>query len=590
MGFAQEIRDFTAAYSTVSEIGEKKKNRDLAEKKLNHDIEYENALLAIKRQEADAKTAKLAAGSGGTGGDGGMGGKASTDGAASVDTKNGKKFVADIYDDYVTTDENRTDGANDENADAVAASGKDPAMPDTTGFTDDMAEDALNMEKGGLVEEPEAAAGPFKVPAKAALPTEEAPAAPASSPRPKVNPKAALPTEAAAEPPAEAPSPAEAPAPEAKPAAAGASTIVVRKAMEATGAALDGFEKKYSTAPQAIGGEEFDDRSDLATGQGGMTFDEYEAIAQTVDPNGEIPKRLQSAANISATYDYFVKKGEPQKAVEVAKAYLVTELRVNQTLGVLATTAFEEGNIIEGCKLVNDACSRFPSGHQITVAPAGNGRYMYEVTDPEGNVIEKEQIGTDELMESVQGIADGSLYKKMLAQMVVASRPQKGENKEYNALDGVQSAYTNLTTAIATYEALPEDATIAEKREAYAAASAAADALEAAKQSAADAGLSFKDVQSAAQPPAEGAVALPEKPMPRPGGLFSAAEEDPDTAPAAATAAPTTALPTEDPAKSALPPAPASVLQAAKAAIAKGAKADAVAARLKEQGYSAEGL
>lgn len=613
MGFAQEIRDFTAAYGAVRDIGLKEKDQKLKEKQLNHDIEYDNALLELKKQEAAAKQAKLAEGSGGTGGAGGAGGTGGAGGAGgsggkkgAIPLEDGKRFGPTIYDDNVTTTDNRTDDYNNDAGSRVTSVPTDEELDAGAAGGDEIADEVLGYEKGGLVED-EKAAGPFKVGAPAAAPA----AARAPEPKPAGKPPAKMPRGALPvdEPTAELPATGkDLPVPKAPAAAEGApaegagskpTTVVIRKAMEATAAALDSFEQKYSVPQQAVGGPEDPDGVDLATGEGGMTFEEYESIAQTVDPNNEIPRQLQSAANISATYDFFMNRGEPERAVKAAKGYLVAELRVNQTLGALAEVAFENGNIVEGCKILNDACSRFPSGHSITVSPSDTGRYVYEVRDPEGNVVEKEQIGTDELMESIQGIKDGSLYKKMLAHAVVAARPKKEDTSgSYTAaLDGVKSANAALVEAISTYESMPEDASLEDRQKAYATVEAASTALEQAKATAKEGGAKgftgggnrvahegdvWKEVESAAALP-EG-VAVPGQPQPEEPGWWERLTGGGKK--------PAAALPTEGPPaeKSALPPPPDNVLQAAKAAIAKGAPPDAVAARLKEQGYSAEGL
>lgn len=607
MGFAQEIKDFTAAYTAVSDIGLKKKDQKLKEKQLDHDIEYENAMLAIKQEELGMKKAKLAAGSGGTGGDGGSGGASSssskgTGTGTGTGTGKGALDTSGLgvnFDDNVTTTENRTQDYNQEVADAAIGQDKVKNDEDTAG--DDAADEILlgGYEKGGLVEEEAVpTAGPFKMAPKAA-PTTTAPAASAATTAAPAAAPAALPTEGAAEPAAE---PAAA-KPKVDPKA---TSIIVARSMEAAGKAMDSFETKYRAPKGAVGTPEDPDGVDIATGEGGMTFEEYQKIADTVDPNGSIPVELRSAVKLSEVYTFFKDQGDEAKAIKAAKGYLAAEMRVNQTLGVLASNAFEEGNIAEGCKLINDACSRFPTGHSITVAPVESGRFVYEVKDANGKVVEKEAISTDELMESVSSIADGTLYKKMLAHAVVAARPKKEEQGGgyAEALGAVQTAYQALIDAQTAYEALPDDTPIAEKRAAHEKITAASGALEDARVSAREKGAAamsgdgnkasqeaaiYEDINKAQVLSPEG-TAIPDAPQPRPGGLFSAPEEDPAAAPAAAldTAAP--AAPAEGPAKSALPPAPESVLKKAAAAIARGAPREAVLKRIQEAGYSAEGL
>jgi hypothetical protein len=222
-------------------------------------------------------------------------------------------------------------------------------------------------------------------------------------------------------------------------------------------------------------------------------------------------------------------------------------------------------------------------------------------------------------METIKGIKDGSLYRQMLAQTVVASRPKEGGAKPgavTEALTGVSEANAALVKAITAYEALPEDATPEERAAAYAPVEAAQSALQTAsgqykvaaagnKNAASESAIAKNLSEATALP--EG-VAVPDAPVaPEPGTEASGGDgavgkflKDGFTnmmnMGRAAPEAPAQAIPTAPapavtpPGNSALPSGDAAVIQKAKEAIAAGAPRDKVIERLKSAGINTEGL
>jgi len=602
MGLAAEVRDFVSGYQAVTDIKNKKDELDLKKKKTQHDMEYENAILELKRQEMDMAREKLAKGSGGTGAREMTEyqreqirlaeerleierAKAAAAGATKGAADDAAKFNAAI--EGVPGGQT---GFNPEEYDPSAYDGP------TTYFPEDEEQDGY--AEGGLVrpkderDDPMSGALPLAAaPAPSApAPSAPAPSAPASEPSAIPMTPSATPGQPAGAPPAS--SPEGAPAEQSSaPEKAKATKIIVSRSRDAAKAAMDSFEREFQAPKAAIGGSEEPGAGeiDFATGEGAMTPEEVEEMRRAVDPNNQIAPHMKSAATMSAAYNYFMERGEQDKAVRAAKGLLVAERRMTQTLGQLGLQAFEDGNVTEACRLINDACNRFPTGHMIEVQPGPDGVITYQVSNEDGPV-ERGRLNGNEFIELATGVADGQLYMKMMAHFV--SDATAGEKKPESfgaALDGVSSSYAQLVEAQTNFQALGSDASYDQRKAAYEAVQQANAALEAAREQAIkvgeggysgrgdrgtfEAGIR-RSIQSAMRVDENTAIpAAPEEPAPGMGDRLKAWWNG-----------------DEDGSKSSLPAPPEDVILEARRALENYVPRALVIERLNAAGYSAEGL
>lgn len=455
MSFANEVKDFLAGYQMVTEMGEKKKARELDTKRVESDIEYNNAILDLKRQELDLDRQKLAKAAAGGGG-GGL----TAYQAASLDLRERELALREAQ-----AEEGKWNGVLE-------------ALPSDTEEVDpDEFLTTPQYVEGGLVEdERKKSALPFDEPVYTD-PMGNTTGAPASEP-------AIAPARPAA--PAEKPAPVTPEVTEVNPDAA---KTVESKASEAAGQAMRSFIIEREKPAGAIADERQDPGLDIATNKGGMSFEEYEQSIKAIDPNNQIPAYMKSAAMLAEGYNYFMERGQPEKAVRFAKQILVTQKQMSQTLGNLALNAMEQGDVQNACKLFNDACNKFPSANEISVQPGQANSLIYTVKDA-GKVVDQGQMNTQQFWELATGVSDGSLFIKQMAQFVKAQPKQERAVDFDSATAKTVDAYNQFTTARDQYQTYVDagDTDSDEARSAYEAAVQAQEAFQAAERQALDIG------------------------------------------------------------------------------------------------------
>ena len=209
-------------------------------------------------------------------------------------------------------------------------------------------------------------------------------------------------------------------------------------------------------APKAAVGPDADtERMDLINNQGGLSMDEYKQIISTIDPNGEIPAYLKSAAALAATHRYFLEQGQPEKARRVAKGILILNKEMTQTLGALAQNAMEDGDVASAARLVSDAANQFPTGHQFQVGTGPNGELTYTVME-NGKEVNKGALSPDQLWELTGKVKDGSLFIEQMGRMAGAGSETKRVGPT-EALDLTANAYANAMKAAEALALATED-------------------------------------------------------------------------------------------------------------------------------------
>ncbi len=609
MSFAQEVKDFLAGYQVTSEMSNKRAQRE-------QDKAYNDAMLELKKgdQAIDRETLELrkkaaAARSALGGGRGGSGAVKPSESRAQT------RFEWEKEDREAKRRAEEAGVAAEEAISGMDTSGFDlEAIP---GY-----EEEQEFAYGGMVRRAYAEGGTV-------LPDdpEEDPDLPnlePMRPRPRpAAPEAAIPTEAPAAPVAPA---AQAPAPEKPAPSPKATKIVVEAAQEAGKAVMDSFEREVKTPTAAVGDGSNKSGMDFVKGSGGMTPEEITQMEKGVDPNGELPPYLTTAATMSSAYKFFMQKDppEPEKALKAAQGYLLGVKGLTQTLGSLAVDAIKQGDAESACRLFNDACNRFPSGHEIIVTPDPKYGLTYVVKN-EGGIIEEGKMDPNQFIQASSEVANGKAFTQQMIQFVSANQKTGGNFSKALAdveeaagrLAGITEARTNAGEDTPEYEQL-----VAAEKEARA-------ALTAAEGSARDL-ASMRTPKKGRTPATEASVnssiltarkagldmavpyEMPESDAPaddrnvweRNAPTFLGGREAPGTAAPAA-------IPTEAPAPAPaqvqapapaqapvtppgntpkLKPVPPDALAAAKAAIAKGADRAAVIKRLTDNGYSADGL
>ena len=387
-----------------------------------------------------------------------------------------------------------------------------------------------------------------------------------------------------------------------------ASEIVVTRARDAADAAVRSFSVDMERPAAAVDDTRAAPGMDIVANRGGLSMEEYEAVLQKVDPNGAMPAHLKSAAVLAEGYRYFLERGDHSRAEIFARQILITQKAMSQTLGALSLQAIEQGDLQSACRLFNDACNRFPSGHEIEVRPDDRAGLVYRVNE-NGKEVEVGRLNTEQFWELTEGVANGSAFLTEISQFAAQSRerpmtPERAIEATIAARGAAEDAIAELNDAIAS--GIKGE----ELREIQRRAQEAADGVPAARQRAISAGAKRTDVDAAVAQAAR--VRVPPVPdellNPKPGwfsrmwaGSPDYTESDPPTAPPTgappagasaiqtAPASAASAAPSVTPPGNLRPPSP-DVMQRARAAIAAGAPAEQVKQRLREAGFSTEGF
>jgi hypothetical protein len=391
MSFANEIKEFLGAYTAIREQGRKDKDGARADRELEGNESYREAMLELQRerldmdrekmqQSAELARARLAGGS---------------QPPSPSELRAQTRFEWEKEDRANRDKEKKFTGVLE-------------ALPVDDEFNWDeygeFSRDVLvkpHHANGGLVDDESPQVQPQAQPLRA-QPTPVPQALPLSMGEPVSAPMTAPQSQ-----PETRPQP-----PEVNPEA---SRIIVSKAAEAVDQVARSFSVGEERKPAAIGEGSEPPGVDPVTNRGALSMQEYQEVLQKVDRNGQMASHLQSAAVLAEGYQFFMDKGEPEKAVRFAQQIMLTQKNMSQTLGALTMQAIENGDLPSACRLLSDACNKFPSGHEITITPDPNRGLTYTVKD-NGELVDQGSLNTTQLWELAGTVQNGSLFLQSVAQ------------------------------------------------------------------------------------------------------------------------------------------------------------------------------
>lgn len=460
MTFANEIKDFLSAYTTVTDMKVKKDKAEQDKVESDSNREYREAMIELRREELDISRQRLANQAARTGG--GRGGSTKTP----MTLSNAPKTDGGLYDtdnmDVSTTagraQRNAAVEANERIRQRQESSALDLADKYTGAFADDGLdeEDPLadldtsgdwyeptkSYADGGMVEEDE--------PLEEALPTQ----APAPT-RPQMRP-ASMPTPAQPSPAPAAVADAPAPPAGGKPLPATPDAlqpekpdldpqmtkIILRPAEDAVNDVGKEFISAMAAKQDALGENEPIQA---------MTPKEFQEILKTVDPSSKLPNHLEVAAALGAVYSTV---DDPAKRYKLSQGILTSAMQQSMTLASIVPQALEAGKVDEVCRLLADACNRFPTGHKVELSPIKQG-FTFQVTDADGKVVEKGNLTPEELLEFNGSVADGTAFMTNIYQFANANKRTAADPEM--ALDNVATAAGRIAGIEEQMEGLVSD-------------------------------------------------------------------------------------------------------------------------------------
>lgn len=178
----------------------------------------------------------------------------------------------------------------------------------------------------------------------------------------------------------------------------------------------------------------------LAHNVGAPRPEEVEELVRTVDPEGKLPRDQQIMAGWSKYYEHFSKKGDLEKAARGASAALMYSKQVSQRAGALALAALDKGDVEGAANAMKAAYDYIPDGVAIRVKSAGPGGVEYETVDLKGSKPVFGKATPEEMRQIASGMMDGSEWFQAVSAARVpvdkAAQRQAAETKAAAEFEG----------------------------------------------------------------------------------------------------------------------------------------------------------
>lgn len=97
--------------------------------------------------------------------------------------------------------------------------------------------------------------------------------------------------------------------------------------------------------------------------------------------NGKLPESERTMAALATTYDYYMKRGEPDKAKAAAASIVQYQRKLFQQYSAITKAAIQAGDMDGAAKSAIKAYSSVPDGQEATVKKTKDGRYQVEIKD-----------------------------------------------------------------------------------------------------------------------------------------------------------------------------------------------------------------
>jgi hypothetical protein len=448
MGFAQEMKDFVGSYQATYDTGIKGRAQRTSEKALEADTTYKNANLDLAKQELALKKQQVANSAALKGYVSPKDQKYIDSLEARIAESEARTKLYNAQTDALTA--KTTDATNQTEGASVAATVPDTVVTDSEDFPEPAARpgtvDASANYRGGMIAKQYADTG---APVVAIDPN----AGPRIGKDPNAPTLAALPTPAPAQalpitpaiPPKTQPIPAATKAPEGT-----ATSINLEPAKKALGTVAEKFVYDATKPTAALGpGSEGGAQSaqNNVTGMEKLPLSQFDVLGKTVDPDGKMTERQRNAAILGAAFET---QKDPTAQFKLSYGVLSSLKEQSQILGNLIPDALRAGHQNEVCRLFNDACAKYPVGHEITLSPIPQG-FTWTVKDEAGKVVDSGNLTPDQLLQETGAIRDGSAFNQQVYDFYKQNKATGGSYDK--ALDLVSDASKTRAQAAAAYDA-----------------------------------------------------------------------------------------------------------------------------------------
>ncbi|WP_020095743.1 transglycosylase SLT domain-containing protein [Methylobacterium sp. 285MFTsu5.1] len=144
---------------------------------------------------------------------------------------------------------------------------------------------------------------------------------------------------------------------------------------------------------------------------------EVAEVDRTVDPRGEMNDAARAVARLNAGYDYYLKKGEPEKALKYAASMVLYARSHSMMAGQMAQEALRHGNVRGAAQAITEAHNQLPDGSALQVQSVDRGGVSYAVVDTDGNLTSEGRANLDEMMHLATGMSNGSVWLQQMGEL-----------------------------------------------------------------------------------------------------------------------------------------------------------------------------
>lgn len=150
--------------------------------------------------------------------------------------------------------------------------------------------------------------------------------------------------------------------------------------------------------------------------EGEASPEDYEAVVRVVDPNRQLNEGLRNAAGLSAVHDYWLSKGDPEKAAKTAGSLLKYMRGLSARYGTEAVDHLRAGRFEDATSALNKSIDQMPDGKSLDVVIGPGGSAAVIQKDAQGKPIAQKRLSPEQLLGIATGLSDSTLYWKTLVE------------------------------------------------------------------------------------------------------------------------------------------------------------------------------
>ena len=172
-------------------------------------------------------------------------------------------------------------------------------------------------------------------------------------------------------------------------------------------------------SPQAAQG-----RQNFLNGKGAASPEQLASVKKMIDPTGQLNENLANCAALEATSNFWLERGEPEKAAKASGAMMLLLRNTSAKYGDLATKELAAGHTLAGLKLIEKSYDQVPDGHSVSATPNPDGSAEVTHRGPNGQVVWQGRATPAQLLSVAIGLKDGTEYWKQLIQNAGSKDPE----------------------------------------------------------------------------------------------------------------------------------------------------------------------